>query len=562
MSWGQQGDNGGGYGESGGRPGGGAFGPPPPPPPPGPPSFGPPSFGPPPFGPPPPPPAPPVPPAPADPLRAVAVGLLNLSGLGLGYLVTRRWLALVVALIGTGIFLFTALPADPDGVSGGMLVTYLVFLALTAAHGALRGLRTRLSFPPQAPLALLMGLVLLAVPAGAAVYYKGAKDDAVQQQLLDRLDKADKLVQAAKAKPFASAKSDFDSALGTYNDLHTKHADSKAGKKVPDRMKTFYTAVGGAYDQKKYCDAIDPLTYLRTTVPQHIDADAVGSLATTPDDKLATSLYECGWTELMSYTDGAASESGKLGTLLTTFPHSPQAAKVEPALRAEIDSTGKLVTGSDPCPALDKLDTLGSDAGELPGDKAGIAGTLDADVRKANAYTETGMYNCGVSQYKDGSFDDALETLNDFKSKYPKDKNHASAQRIAIAAEIATKIPAAGKKMPGTGSGGSISVTFTNDSPDPIEILYTGKTTGSFTLKGCSGCSAYMSDSLAQSLACKDSKAHYAKHTLHVPVGTSYIMQKPLDDSDDTTPVADSRTFQSGYIYTQCAYVLQSYGSL
>ncbi|MGW5349684.1 hypothetical protein ACWERV_04070 [Streptomyces sp. NPDC004031] len=557
MSWGQQGDNGGGYGGSGGHPGGGgggAFGPPPPMPPTPPP--------PPPFGPPPMPPAPPVPPAPADPLRAVAVGLLNLSGLGLGYLLTRRWLALAVALIGTGVFLVTVLPADADGVSGGMLVTYLVFLALTAVHGALRGLRTRLSFPPQAPLALLMGLVLLAVPAGAVVYYKGAKDDAVQQQLLDRLDKADKLVQTAKAKPFASAKSDFDSALSTYNDLHTKHADSKAGKKVPDRMQTFYTAVGGAYEQKKYCDAIDPLTYLRTTVPQHIDAKAVGTLAGWPDDRLATSLYECGWTELTSSTDGAASESGKLGTLLTTFPHSPQAAKVEPALRAEIDSAGKLVTGSDPCSALDKLDTLGSDAADLPGDKAGVAGTLDADVRKANGYSETGMYNCGVSQYKDGSFDDALDTLNKFKDKYPKDKNRASAQKIAIAAEIATKIPAAGKKMPGNGSGGSISVTFTNDSPDPIQILYTGKITGSFTLKGCSGCSAYLSDSLAQSLACKDSKAHYAKHTLHLPAGTSYIMQKPLDASDDTTPVADTRNFQGGYIYTQCAYVLQSYGSL
>lgn len=545
MSWGQQGDNSGGYAG-----GGGAFGPPPPTSPPPPP----------PFGPPPMPPAPPVPPAPAEPLRAVAVGLLNLSGLGLGYLLTRRWLALAVALIGTGIFLFGVLPADPDGVSGGMLVTYLVFLALTAVHGALRGLRTRLSFPPQAPLALLMGLVLLAVPAGAVVYYKGAKDDAVQQQLLDRLDKADKLVQAAKAKPFTAAKGDFDSALGTYNDLRTEHADSKAGKKVPDRMQTFYTAVGAAYDQKKYCDAIDPLTYLRT-VPRHIDAKAVGKLATWPDDRLATSLYECGWTELTSSADGAASESGKLGTLLTTFPTSPQAAKVEPALRAEIDSSGKLVTGSDPCSALDKLDTLGSDAADLPGDKAGITAALDADVRKANGYTETGMYNCGVSQYKDGSFDDALETLNDFKGKYPKDKNRASAQRIAIAAEIATKIPAAGKKMPGTGSGGSVSVTFTNDSPDPIEILYTGKTTGSFTLKGCSGCSAYLSDSLAQSLACKDSKAHYAKHTLHVPVGTSYIMQKPLDDSDDTTPVADTRNFRSGYVYTQCAYVLQSYNS-
>ncbi|NUS14374.1 MAG: hypothetical protein HOY69_23725 [Streptomyces sp.] len=496
---------------------------------------------------------------PADPLRAVAVGLLNLSGLGIGYLLTRRWLALIVSLIGTGIFLLAALPADPDGVSGGVLVTYLVFLALAALHGALHGLRTRLSFPPQAPVALLMGLVLLAVPAGAAVYYKGAKDDATQQQLLDRLAVADKLVQSAKAKPFTAAKADYGTALSSYNDLHTKHPGSKAGKKVPDRMQTFYTAIGAPYDQKKFCDAIEPLKYLRT-VPQHIDGKAIGSLSTWPDDRLATSLYECGITELTDPSTETSGDGGKLGELLTTFPKSPQAAKVEPAVRADIDATAKGVGGSDPCGTVDKLRTLGTEAADLPGDKAGVTAALQADTRRVDGFVQTGTYKCGVSQYKDGSFDDALQTMNDFSSKYPHDKNRAMAQKIAIAAEIATKEPAAGKKLPTMATGGSISVTFTNDSPDAIEILYTGKITGSFTLKGCGSCSAYSSDSLAQSLACKDSSKHYAKHTLRLPAGTSYVMQKPLDDSDSATPIADTRQFDSGYVYTQCAYVLQTYG--
>ncbi|WP_240970524.1 hypothetical protein [Actinacidiphila epipremni] len=544
MSWSQQG----GSGDYAG--GGGAYGPPPPPPPP-------------PFGPPPMPPVPPqAPRGPADPLRAVAVGLLNLSGLGLGYLLTRRWAAFVVALVGTGVFLAVALPADPDGVSGGALVAYLVFLALTAAHGALRGLRTRLSFPPQTPVALLMGLVLLAVPAGAVVYYQGAKDDATQAMLLDRLDKADKLVQAAKSKPFTAAKADYSSALGSYDDLDSKHHDSKAGKKVPDRLHTFYTAVGAPFDDKQYCDAIEPLKYLRT-VPDQIDHKALGDLTTWPDDKLATSLYECGMTELTSPSadsgSDAASDGGKLGELLTDFPTSPQAAKVEPAIRANIDATAKGVTGSDPCGTVDKLRTLGADATSLPGDKAGISDALTADGTRVDGYVETGMYNCGVSQYKSGSFDDALETINDFTAKYPHDKNRAFAQKLAIAAEIATKVPAAGKKLPTNASGGSISVTFTNDSPDAVEILYTGKTTGSFTLKGCSGCTRYMSDSLAKSLACKDTGKHYAKHTLHLPAGTSYIMQKPIGDDDSTTPIANADSFRSGYIYTECAYVLESY---
>jgi hypothetical protein len=540
MSWNEQG--------AGGADGGsGGFGPPPP------------SYGPPPptFGPPPmPPAAPPAPREPADPLRALAVGLLNLSGLGLGYLATRRWLALAVALIGTGVFLFTALPADPDGVSGGALVAYLVFLGLTALHGAARGLRTRLAFPPQAPLALLLGVVLLAVPAGSVVYYKGAKDDATEKMLLDRLDKADKLVQTAKGKPFATARKDYDRALGSYRDLDAHHGGSKAAGKVPDRMRAFYTAVAAPYDKKQFCDAIDPLTYLRT-VPDHIDGKAVAKLTGWPDDRLATSLYECGITQVTDPAADMPTDGGELGVLLTTFPKSPQAAKVEPALKAQIDAAGKQVSGKDPCTANVRLRTLSDEASNLPGDKAGITPALDADRDRVDGYLHTGVYNCGVSQYKDGSFDDALDTMNGFLDKYPHDKKKATAKKIAIAAEIATKIPAAGKKMPTNASGGSISVTFSNDSPDPVQILYTGKTTGSFTLKGCSGCTTYTSDSLAQSLACKDSSRHYDKHTLHVPPGTTYIMQKPLND-DSATPIANDDKFRSGYVYTDCAYVVES----
>lgn len=547
MSWSQQGGDSG-YG------GGSGFGPPPPPagggfPPP------------PPFGPPPMPPVPPAPREPADPLRAIAVGLLNLSGLGLGYLLTRRWVGLAVALIGTAVFLVSALPADPDGVSGGVLVTYLVFLVLAAVHGGLRGLRTRLSFPPRAPLALLLGLVMLAVPAGAVVYYDGAKDDATQQMLLDRLDKADQLVQAAKAKPFASAKSDYSSALGSYQDLDSKHSGSKAAKQVPDRMQTFYTAVGAPYDQKRFCDAIEPLKYLRT-VPQHIDGKTLGSLAGWPDDRLATSLYECGMTEMTAPAPDAASDTGKLGELLTTFPKSPQAAKVEPAVRANIDSTAKGLGGQDPCGTTVKLRTLGTNAAALPGDQAGIADALKADSRRVDGYVETGTYNCGLSQYRSGSFDEALTTMNDFTGKYPHDKHRPLALKIAIAAEIATKLPAAGKKLPTTGSGGSISVTFTNDSPDAVKILYTGPVTGSFTLKGCGGCKAYsMVSTITPGFEpCSDSGKNYPEHTISLPVGTTYFLHKPMNDSL-ASPASDTAKLESGYIYTECAYRTLSLGT-
>jgi hypothetical protein len=506
---------------------------------------------------PPPPSSPPR--GPADPLRAVAVALLNLSGLGLGYLLMRRWLAMAVCWIATGILLVAALPATPDGVSGGKVVTYVAFLVLAAVHGAFRGLYTRLSWPPLAPVAALLGIVLLAVPAGGVVYYHGAKDDATQKMLLDRLATADHLVTTAGSRPFSSAQSTYKSALSTYRDLSGEHAGSKAAKRVPASLNTYYTTVAAPYGQKDYCAAITPLKYLRT-VPGNFDKKVLGPLATWPDDRLATSLYECGAADLSS--DGAAASGGDendLGELLTTFPRSPQAAKVEPAVSATISTASKGLKGSDPCTANDRLRGLGSFAGTLAAKGSDSSAALTKDAHRAGGYLESGTYACGLHQYKGGDFDTAAATMTDFAGTYPHDKNASYAKKIAIAAEIAQQKPAAGKHLPSKSSGGGISITVSNDSPDAVEILYTGKVTGSFKLKGCGGCTTYSTDSLAQVSACKNTGRHYPKKTISLPPGTVYFLHKPAGDSG-TTPSTDSETLRYGYIYTECAYTVQTFG--
>lgn len=502
--------------------------------------------------------APPAPPpGPANPLRAIAVAVLNLSGLGIGYALVRRWLAMVVCWIATALLLLAALPADPDGVSTGTLSLYLAFLALAAAHGAFRGLRSPLSWPPQAPLALVLGIVLLAVPASGAVLYGNARDEAIEQALEDRLDTADRLVQAAKNEPFSTSESRYRKALATYHDLDAHHADSRAGHRVPDSLKTYYTTVATPYAQKKYCDAVAPLKYLRT-VPDSIDKQRLGSLTTWPDDRLATSLYECGLDDL-GYDKQSDTEGGNLAELLTTFPKSPQAAKVEPAVSAAIDSVAKDLKGDEPCAANDRLRTLSSQASQLPGDKAGVADALSKDADRADQKVQSGTYACGVDQYRDGDFDSALSTMNDFMDQYKHDKNRASAKRIAIAAEIAQDVPAAGKHLPRAGSGGSIAVTVSNDSPDEIEILYTGPVTGSFTLGACGSCSTYGSESLAALSACKDSGTHYPSKTIYLPVGTTYFLHKTAEGTSSNG--TDTAKLEPGYTYTECAYVVQTYGT-
>jgi hypothetical protein len=500
--------------------------------------------------------APPVPPAPANPLRAVAVGLLNLSGLGVGYALTRRWLALAVSLIATAILLIVALPADPDGVPGGAVVAYLVFLVLAAAHGAYRGLRTPLSWPPRTPLAIVLGLVLLAAPVGGAVYYNSAKDEATQKMLLDRLDTADRLVQSAKNKPFEEARGDYVTALTAYNDLNEHHRGSRAAKRVPDRLATYYSTVGAPYTRQNYCDAIAPLKYLRT-VPDHFAKEDLGSLVVWPDDRLANSLYECGTTDLANSTSADASD-GYLRDLLATFPSSPQAAKVEPAFRSAIDRTAQGIKGGDPCGTTDKVRALGARAGAFKSAGTPASAAFDKDVQRADTYAQSGSYTCAVHEYKSRDFDKALTDINDFTKRYPHNGHVALAKKIAIAAEIAQVLPDAGKRLPTTDSGGDISVTVSNDSPDRVDVLFTGPVTGSFTLQGCGSCKTYTSEATAHLSACNDSGKNYPKKTLHLPVGTTYFLHKSTSSGSSATPGSDTAKLRDGYIYTECAYVVRS----
>ncbi len=495
------------------------------------------------------------PPAPPDRLRSVAVGLLNLSGLGLGYALTRRWLLMAVCWVATVVLLLVALPADPDGVSGVLVTLYVVFLVLAAVHGALVGLRTRLAWPSPTPVAVVLGLVLLAVPAGGVVLYDNARDEATQQMLLDRLDKADQLVAESGQSSFSLGEPHYRQALSVYDDLSSAHSGSRAAAKVPDRLKTFYTTVAGAYAQKNYCNAIPELKYLRT-VPGTIGKKQLGSLATWPDDRLATSLYECGSTGLAAQR---ADWSTSFTDLLATFPESSQAGQVEPAVKSAVTKGVQGVSGSQPCTAVEELQSLSTQIDGLQGGAAGVSDALSADGQRADSQASAGAYQCGVFQYKDGDFDSALSTMNDFVKNNTHDKNRTRAKKIAIAAEVAQTVPAAGKKLPTTASGGSISVTVMNDSPDDITVLYTGPVTGSFTLKGCGSCTSYsLTTTLLKGFKPCSSGKSYPQKTISLPTGTTYFVHRP--DSSTATPASDTAKLRSGYIYTECAYSTGGFG--
>jgi hypothetical protein len=486
------------------------------------------------------------------------VGVLNLSGLGLGYALMRRWTAAALCWAATAIMLLIALPPDANGVPGGLIVLYLISLVFAAVHGARRGLRTALVWPRRPQVAAALAVVLLAVPIGGAALYDQAHVNAVQQLLLGRLAQADQLVAGTEGESFSNAEAQDDTALATYQDLLDHDRSSQAGRLVPARLAAFYQDVATPYTLQDYCNAIAPLTYLRG-LPGTVGAGDLGSLATWPDARLATSLYQCGMGALG--TSGNSTATTDLNELLTTFPTSTQAGQVAPAVAASINKAATGIGGPKPCSVTTILNTLDTQATALSGGTADMTAALGKDADTADTDVEADTYACGVSQYKSGDFTDAEQTMNTFTATYPNDSHKALAQNFSTAAQIAAQEPAAGKVIPTLASGGSVEVTILNDSPDPIEILYTGRVTGSVSIGACSKCSLYDSNQQGQQDACTDSSIHYPQATISLLAGTTYFLQQNTN-SIDATPNASSEQYQAGSAYEDCTFETSFLGSL
>lgn len=477
------------------------------------------------------------------------MALLNLSGLGLGFVLIRRWRWAIACWLATALLLLIALPATPDGVPIAVTVIYALFLLAVAALGAMRALRTPLSGPLRPPVAFGLAVVLLVVPIGGTVLFDNARENAIQHMLLGRLAQADAAIASAEAEPAATAEPNYLTALGAYQDLLDHHRTSRAAKLVPARLNTFYQQVSQPYTDQHYCQAIEPLTFLRT-LPSKLNPADLGSLATYPDEPLAASLYQCGVGGLTGSGDPTAVQD--LNELLSTFSTSPQAAKVEPAVAAAVGIAANDLNGSDPCGATTTMTNLGTQIKSLTSSVTTIADALKHDADTAGNDVETGTYNCAVSQYKNGKFSDAQTAFDNFVGAYPDSPNKALAQKFSIAAQIAQQDADAGKVIPNLTTGGNVSVTIYNDSPDPMQILYTGPATGTVSIGACSSCKTYANDADGQQNACGNSDTDYPKASFSIPPGTFYLLQKST--GTNVHSYSHSEQYDADNEYNVCAF--------
>ncbi|MFB8043995.1 hypothetical protein ACFC8F_22265 [Streptomyces hydrogenans] len=495
------------------------------------------------------------------PLQAVAVGLLNLSCLGLGYVLLRQWIGAAVCWAATAALLLLALPADADGVPLGVLVGYGAVLLAAAADGARRGLRASLSVGAAARrLVLPLAVVLLAVPAGGAVAYGSARDDAreeaFQQSLLARLATADALVKAKEGSRFELAESDYTTALDTYEKLALDHPGSRAAKLVPERLDAYVTSVSKPYTDKKYCDAVDPLKHLRG-LPDTVDAKVLGDRADGFDEPLAQSLYECGAGELGRESTAAAHEA--FTELAATFPESVYVGRTEKLVGDGLRKAAAPLSdgsASDPCATTEEVRTQRSGVAGLKGYE------LSGPVADADRAIQKGVFSCGTKQFRDEEYSDAVKTMDQYAKDYPKSPQTAHARTISIAAQIADHEPAAGKKLPSaTVPGGSrMPMVVSNDGKDAVELLYTGPVTGKITLRACGTCTNYGGIRGAvdpDAKPCGGASSKYPKATLQLPAGTYHFLQRRAGGGFAVAGETKSSKaeIEPGYTYTNCLYV-------
>ncbi|MFI8849888.1 hypothetical protein [Streptomyces sp. 891-h] len=495
------------------------------------------------------------------------MGLLNLCGLGLGYAALRHWWSAAACWAATAGLLVVALPVDSDGIPGWITAGYALVLLAAAADGARRGLRTGLAGVPRSRLALPLAVVLVAVPVTGAVGYDAAQDEAVEKELLKRLDRADSGVRKASNGSFTSAQGAYREALRVYVNLRTEHGGTRAAERVPDRLRDFYTRVGAPYEQAEFCDAVRPLKYLRG-LRRTVDDKVLGKLATWPDKRLAHSWYECGMRKLegsassgssgSSSPKGAKASARHLNDLMKTFPDSRYATKVKPELDSRISRGVEKLDGDAPCSVATELSRIRSTVRALPSD---TASALRSDAQKA---VEKGDYACGVDRFKDKRFLLAKLRLSRFSTLYADSPLADRAKDIAIAAEIAQQRAAAGKRLPRAKAPGGARQTMTvsNGGPGEVEMLYTGPVTGSITLKECPECRTFSSRSEGRAKACKRSSVTYPSTTLRLPPGEYHFLykRKSSTGSSALSPRrnSDTKTIRPAHRYTSCLYVTKS----
>lgn len=466
----------------------------------------------------------PPPEKPAGPPKSVlAAALLNLTGLGLGYVYLRyRVLAVVALVLTAGIVTlgFVTDAADRPWVWRGAVLGWVLLLFGHAAF-----LASRRAPGPHGRGPVVAGLVAVAVVAGGYVGY-GVAGAATY----------DRGVTAQADGDCVTATDAFDTVTGPFE--LTLSTDVPAARARTVECAAFQKA-RVAQDRDDYESAI-------------VLYDDFGKLY--PDSVLAphvhTNLADTHFAKATSWQEPLTATAARLSVdtlLMLTREYGDTAVvkKVPPAIAEVFTAATKPYGAGKFC---DSLEVLGYFAGL---DAASVGKKIVAD---AHTFRAKSLYECGLGQYRAKKMSDAVTQFDAFLKSYPKDGRvkQVKAARISAVVGLAMKVTLPLPPPLGGNNTGSIPISFYNDSRDPVTVLIAGPTAHQIKLPGCPACPKMYPKNDPK--ACAD-LAGRPSVTLRLTPTTYYYTTESAGLMHD---VSNKVPLQVNYEYTQCIYTSPS----
>lgn len=409
--------------------------------------------------------------------RPLTAALLNLSGLGLGYLHLRAWVRLPVALAATAGLVWAALPIGREPIAVWWAVGYLGALALFALDAAFLARRRdrrpagptgrRTVWSPRA--AGRVAWATLAVVPLLGAGYAVAQHEVLEDHLAYDLDQATASLESV-GTAFGPFKKTYDTAYATYVGVAADHPATRAADRVPGLVDDLYT-------QAK---TDDPCTGL-VVVRHFAEPGTAGPLQGVAESEIPGALHDCG---IRSAEVGNLDLSRTyLTELLTDHPASDPASAVPGDLEEWRDGVLKDLSGAKGCA---ETDTATASTGFLAKFDSGEVSALADEARER---VPAGLLKCGLEQFERRKYPQAVQALDGLVESYPRAKEADYAERVRIAAGIALVDPKAGVKLPARDEPeGTVTLTVYNYSPDPFEMVYTGPATGVVEIDACDDC--------------------------------------------------------------------------
>ncbi|MDT0441459.1 tetratricopeptide repeat protein [Streptomyces johnsoniae] len=476
--------------------------------------------------------------------RGLIAALCNASGLGAGYLYLRLWGRAVGSWIVTLLLvvLANALNASDTPLFWG--VVYVLWLAVMVADARLLGRhvgRRGPEAPSRAWLPVAVGAALFALVAAGLVIYRGAPADELAkaedahaagdcEQAQVHYDRA-----AASRYEFTLSPAVADARAGRISCRLLLNGEEAAEQGALSQAISDYTIYLNRHDgEPPWPSAEDRLAELR------LDHAAMLLDQGTADGQVGR--YQEAFEQYMTVRD--------------EHPDTPAAEEVPGRLNAMFDTATMPMADGRPCETLTALEGLTS----LPDRRAGPE--ADELAGRAEGVLPDALFACGEARYEGEEYAEAREALEELVTYHPDDARTDRASDLLVAIEIdEIQAGAAGELPPpteaGSTSGGSVTVEIINDSPEALEVLYSGAETGTQRVSPCEGCTTH-NDLLGGygGSACA-SDTDRPTLTLELPAGSyEVVVRAPSDGS--VSPFYGSWDLTAGTAYSDCYYISES----